>query len=289
MLYYNKNKSKKNHIIRIIVIVAVILLSSLSPQASNITSNIVSLITSPIAKATTVITNGLRSAVDYTFGTKPNRDMVNQLTLENQELQKKVNDLQLIVNQSPYLKQAYDFTKLQESINAKVIMYDNDNLYSQFKIDKGTINGVEDGDIVVTSYTDESENIIGALIGKVTRADMYSSNVSSILDESYNISFVHADTGINGIIDERSDDTLDGYLLSKTDIEIGQKIYTGGIGGRYPRGIYIGKVKEINETADKLTQLVSVESPIEFDKLYQVNVLKSDQIVDGVEEWKKDI
>lgn len=289
MLYYNKNKSKKNHIIRIIVIVAVILLSSLSPQASNITSNIVSLITSPIAKATTVITNGLRSAVDYTFGTKPNRDMVNQLTLENQELQKKVNDLQLIVNQSPYLKQAYDFTKLQESINAKVIMYDNDNLYSQFKIDKGTINGVEDGDIVVTSYTDESENIIGALIGKVTRADMYSSNVSSILDESYNISFVHADTGVNGIIDERSDDTLDGYLLSKTDIEIGQKIYTGGIGGRYPRGIYIGKVKEINETADKLTQLVSVESPIEFDKLYQVNVLKSDQIVDGVEEWKKDI
>lgn len=58
--------------------------------------------------------------------------------------------------------------------------------------------------------------------------------------------------------------------------------------GRYSRGIYIGEVRGVSETTDKLTQLIQVESPVEFSKLYEIYVIDSGQIMDEEVEWWKD-
>lgn len=284
MLYYNKKKSQKKHFIRIIVIIAIILFSSLSPQSTNISSKIVNFVSAPFAAATAFVTNAATNAVDAVIGTKQNRDLVNKLTIENQELQKKINDMNLVISQQDYLKEAYEFSQQHDAIEANVIITNNINYYNQFTIDKGSADNVKEGDIVLTSYTNDSDNVVGALVGKIVEVNRNSSIVSSILDEMYNISFVHAKSGITGIINDRSSGNIDGYMLEMTDVFIDDEIYTAGTSGRYPRGIYIGKVKQVSESADRLTKLVSIETPVDFSKLYEVYIVSGLEI--GDQEWK---
>ncbi|MFM1542133.1 rod shape-determining protein MreC [Helcococcus ovis] len=271
MLYYNEKKQNKKHVIRILILLIMIFLSIINPKTNNYLTGIFGLITKPFTVLTSVVTNGINDVIDFTFGSKPNRDMVNKLKAENEELKKQVNDLTFVVDNKEYLKQNYDFMRNANLMNAKVIMQDNDIFFSNFKINKGSLNGIKVGDIIVNAYNDSNSK--GALTGVVTSVGLNSSDVSSILNSKYNITFVDSKSDITGVIDERYDGYLYGYLLEKKNIKVGEKIYTSGTGGRYPRGVYIGDVVEVKESVDRLKKIVKIKSPINFSKMYNVYVL----------------
>ena len=271
MLYYNEKKQNKKHVIRILILLIIIFLSIINPNTNNYLTNAFGIITKPFTLVTSLITNGVNDVIDFTFGTKPNRDLVNKLKAENEELQKQVQDLSFVVENKEYLKQNYDFMRKANLLNAKVIMQDNDIFFNDFKINKGSLNGIKVGDIIVNAYNDSNSK--GALTGVVTSVGLNSSDVSSILNSKYNITFVDVKSEITGVINERFDGYLYGYLLEKKDIKVGEKIYTSGTGGRYPRGIYIGEVVEVTESTDRLKKVVKIKSPINFSKMYNVYVL----------------
>lgn len=271
MLYYNEKKQNKKHVIRILTLLIIIFLSIINPNTNNYLTNAFGIITKPFTLVTSLITNGVNDVIDFTFGTKPNRDLVNKLKAENEELQKQVQDLSFVVENKEYLKQNYDFMRKANLLNAKVIMQDNDIFFNDFKINKGSLNGIKVGDIIVNAYNDSNSK--GALTGVVTSVGLNSSDVSSILNSKYNITFVDVKSEITGVINERFDGYLYGYLLEKKDIKVGEKIYTSGTGGRYPRGIYIGEVVEVTESTDRLKKVVKIKSPINFSKMYNVYVL----------------
>lgn len=278
MLYYNKKKSKKNHYIRILSLFALIAISIISPRANAYTSKALNIVVTPFAKVTSFVNKSVNTVIDATFGSKPNREMVAQLTQKNQDLQKQVDELSFLVDQNDYLKLANEFYNNQTSTKANIILMDNKNAFDEMTIDKGSKDGVAIGDIVVSPFKDDQDNVVGALIGKVIDVGLLSSKVSTILDQKYNLSFVHSKTSETGIINLRESNILSGYMINKTDIKVGDSIYTSGIGGRYPRGLYIGKVAKVGESNDKLSQLVEVETPVKFSRLYEVYVLKADNI-----------
>ena len=278
MLYYNKKKSKKNHYIRILSLLALIAISIISPRANAYTSKALNIVVTPFAKVTSFVNKSVNTVIDATFGSKPNREMVAQLTQKNQDLQKQVDELSFLVDQNDYLKLANEFYNNQTSTKANIILMDNKNAFDEMTIDKGSKDGLAIGDIVVSPFKDDQDNVVGALIGKVIDVGLLSSKVSTILDQKYNLSFVHSKTSETGIINLRESNILSGYMINKTDIKVGDSIYTSGIGGRYPRGLYIGKVAKVGESNDKLSQLVEVETPVKFSRLYEVYVLKADNI-----------
>lgn len=278
MLYYNKKKSKKNHYIRILSLFALIAISIISPRANAYTSKALNIVVTPFAKVTSFVNKSVNTVIDATLGSKPNREMVAQLTQKNQDLQKQVDELSFLVDQNDYLKLANEFYNNQTSTKANIILMDNKNAFDEMTIDKGSKDGVAIGDIVVSPFKDDQDNVVGALIGKVIDVGLLSSKVSTILDQKYNLSFVHSKTSETGIINLRESNILSGYMINKTDIKVGDSIYTSGIGGRYPRGLYIGKVSKVGESNDKLSQLVEVETPVKFSRLYEVYVLKADNI-----------
>lgn len=279
MLYYRKKKSKKKHYITVLLLMLLIIISTFVPKANSFASRVVSFVTTPLSEVTAFVNNGISSIIDFSIGTKPNRDMVNKLTEENQTLKKELNDLRYIVSNEKYLKESYDFlSKNKNSIKANVIMLDNDEFFKQFIIDKGTKDGVKIGDIVLNSYTDSSNNVIGALVGKIISVEKGSAVVSSILDDKYNFTFEDLTTSTIGIINERLNGFLEGYLLEKIEIKNGEKIYTSGTGGKYPKGIYIGEVVSSSESFDRLRRHVKVKSPVEFSKIYEVFVMPNEEI-----------
>ena len=275
MLYYNKKKSKKNHYIRILSILVLIIISVISPRANAYTSKALNVVIMPFAKLTSFVNKSVNTVIDATFGSKPNRDMVAQLTEKNQALEKQVNELSFLVDQNDYLKQANEFYNNYSAIRANIILVDNKNVFDEITIDKGSMDGVVTGDIIVSPFKDDQDNVVGALIGKVTDVGLVSSKISTILDQKYNLSFVHSKTSETGIINAREYNILSGYMINKTDIETGDSIYTSGLGGRYPRALYIGKVSEVGESNDKLSQIIKVESPVKFSKLYEVYIMKN--------------
>ena len=278
MLYYNKKKSKKNHYIRILSILVLIIISVISPRANAYTSKALNIVISPFAKATSFVNKSVNSVIDATFGSKPNRDMVAKLTEKNQALEKQVNELSFSVDQNDYLKQANESYNNYSAIKANIILVDNKNVFDEITIDKGSMDGVVTGDIIVSPFKDDQDNVAGALIGKVTDVGLVSSKISTILDQKYNLSFVHSKTSETGIINARESNILSGYMINKSDIEAGDAIYTSGLGGRYPRALYIGKVSEVGESNDKLSQIIKVESPVKFSKLYEVYIIKGNNI-----------
>ena len=275
MLYYNKKKSKKNHYIRILSILVLIIISVISPRANAYTSKALNVVIMPFAKLTSFVNKSVNTVIDATFGSKPNRDMVAQLTEKNQALEKQVNELSFLVDQNDYLKQANEFYNNYSAIRANIILVDNKNVFDEITIDKGSMDGVVTGDIIVSPFKDDQDNVVGALIGKVTDVGLVSSKISTILDQKYNLSFVHSKTSETGIINAREYNILSGYMINKADIKTGDSIYTSGLGGRYPRALYIGKVSEVGESNDKLSQIIKVESPVKFSKLYEVYIMKN--------------
>ncbi|MGY3776888.1 rod shape-determining protein MreC [Helcococcus sueciensis] len=276
MLYYNKNRVNKKHIIRVLVLFSLILLTSINPDASRIGSRVYSFITKPITLLTTKVSKVTTDAIDAVIGTKPNRDMVNKLTKENEELKSKVNNLEFVLNNQEYLKQSIKFKELTNTLNANLIMIDNDSKFSQFMIDKGSLNGVNIGDEIISSYGSNETNTLGSLVGRVIEVNETTSVISSIYDDKYNITFEHGKSNTIGVIRNRNNGYLEGYMLNKADIKVGDSVYTSGTGGLYQRGLYLGKITEVKMSQDGLNQLVTILSPVNFAKLYEVFVLRGD-------------
>lgn len=276
MLYYNKNRVNKKHIIRVILLFVLILLTSINPDASKIGSRIYSFITKPVTLLTTKVSKVATDAIDAVIGTKPNRDMVNKLTKENEELKAKVNNLEFVVNNQKYLKEAVKFKDLTNALDAKLIMFDNDSRFSQFMIDKGSLSGVRVGDEIVSSYGMNDKNTLGSLVGRVIEVNDNTAIVSSIYDDKFNINFEHDKSNTIGVIRNRDDGELEAYMLETADIKLGDSVYTSGTGGLYQRGLYIGKIIKVKMSEDSLNQLVTIESPVNFAKLYEVFVLRGD-------------
>ncbi|MBM6876478.1 rod shape-determining protein MreC, partial [Fusobacterium mortiferum] len=56
-------------------------------------------------------------------------------------------------------------------------------------------------------------------------------------------------------------------------IEIGEKIYTSGISEIYPKGLYIGKVSEIDEDNGELFRSIKVKNDIDILNMMEVLIL----------------
>lgn len=273
MLYYNKSKTNKKHILRIILLVALIILTTVNPNASRFTSKVYNFVTKPVTYVATFVSKGVTNSIDAIFGTRPNREMVELLAKENNELKAKINNLEFVVNSKDYLKDSLEFQQKNDYISANLIMIENDSKFSNFMIDKGESSGIKVGDEVVSSYGTDENNTLGTLVGRVIEVNANTSMVSSIFDEKYNITFEHSKTNTIGIIINRNNGLLEAYMLDKTEINNGDLVYTSGTGGLYDRGIYIGKIHDVNMSEDGLNQLVKIESPVNFSKLYEVFVI----------------
>ena len=62
-------------------------------------------------------------------------------------------------------------------------------------------------------------------------------------------------------------------IPTDADLVIGDTIETSGMGGIYPKGILIGKIKEVIETKNITGRYAIVETSVDFSKLETVLVI----------------
>lgn len=177
-----------------------------------------------------------------------------QLEEENMELKK-----MLELNSEKY-----------QFIHATVISRDLD-WYQEITINKGEKDGIQLDMAVISNQ---------GLIGRVSKT-AYSSSVVKLLTASSDdmkiaVDIQSGEEKIHGIIDDylEEEDVIQVNNISKNkEIKLDDKVYTNGLGGIYPSGIYVGKVVDIAYDSLGLNKIVKVKPDSSYDILRYVTVI----------------
>lgn len=151
--------------------------------------------------------------------------------------------------------------------SAEVIMRSPDRWYQQVTINRGKKNGIKPNMAVITDQ---------GLVGKVKSVAQFTSIVELLTDtnrRNFVSAEVQGDQRIFGVI-EGYDSEGEALFFRKIPIdaplEEGQTVITSGLGGIYPRGLFIGVVSEVIPDQSGLTQSALIKSAA---NLYQLDYL----------------
>ena len=192
-------------------------------------------------------------------------DRIDSIEAENIELRRQLETLKEELNIN-YTLSDYEY------LNATVVSRNVGYWHNKITINKGTYNGVEKDMVVISSK---------GLIGKVIKTSTFTSDVRLITtsDTSNKIS-VHISNGDNnlyGLINsyDYNKNVLELEGISNTkDVNIGDYVYTSGLGGVFPTGILIGIVEEITTDSYDLAKIIKVKPSADFNDINYVSILK---------------
>ena len=192
-------------------------------------------------------------------------DRITSIETENIELRRQLDKLK------EELDIDYSLTDY-EYLNASVISRNVGYWYNTITIDKGTYNGVEKDMIVINGK---------GLIGKIIRTTTFTSDVRLITTSDTNnkisVMISNGDYSLYGLINsyDYNDNLLEVEGISNTkDVNIGDFIYTSGLGGVFPSGRLIGQVSAITTDSYDLAKIIKVTPSVDFTDINYVSILK---------------
>lgn len=192
-------------------------------------------------------------------------DRVTSIESENIELRRQLEELK------EELDIDYSLTDY-EYLNATVISRNVGYWYNTITIDKGLYNGVEKDMVVINGK---------GLIGRVIRITTFTSDVRLITTSDTNnkisVRISNGDYNLYGLINSYNynDNLLEVEGISNTkDVNVGDYVYTSGLGGIFPSGILIGAVSEITTDSYDLAKIIKVTPSADFTDINYVSILK---------------
>jgi rod shape-determining protein MreC len=190
----------------------------------------------PLEAQMTSLTSSL-DRVTAIFGDIASLRAANQkLTSENQDLKRRLAELQAAAYDNKELRLALDFQRSfgHRTVVAAVIGRGPDAFSRTLQIDRGTADGVELGMIVVSG---------AGLVGRVRETGLHGAIVQTLADPQSRANVFLSGSGLQGTIVggpaklQMQIEHRIGAVASK-----GEWAITSGVGGGYPRGLVVGDV-----------------------------------------------
>lgn len=153
-----------------------------------------------------------------------------------------------------------------EGIVAEVFSISNQVQSRTIIINKGLGLGVKQGAAVVKNNN---------LIGQVINVNLNTSKVLLLNDLLSSVDALSSESRVRGIISGNDNGSLElKFVLSDVKLVIGERILTSGLDGVFPKGIFIGVVKQISFDENlSMFQKIEVEPNVDFRNLETVFVL----------------
>ena len=235
---------------KILVAVAVFLVGIMAYAGANgrltaAPQELLSVVLTPVQKVTAALSGGIGSVWEKYARIDEVMDQNAQLEAENAELRQQMVDYDRIKAENEAYKalaNIQDTNSEASYVSGFVIGRDPLDEFGGFTLDKGTADGVELNDTIISDK--------GYLIGTVAEVDTTSCKVLTILHPSFNAAGVVSRTRENGIINGSADYAGDG-LCTLTDLErssetrAGDQVITTGLGGVFPPDLLVGTVQQV--------------------------------------------
>ena len=225
------------------------------------------IVTYPFSYITTKIReyNKLKDVNEENDILETSLDRIDAIETENVELRRQIDALKSELNIDYTLT---DYEYLNATVTSRSVGY----WYNTITINKGSYNGIKKDMVVINGK---------GLIGRVIKTSTFTSDVRLITtSETNNKISVHISNGDNnlyGLINnyDYSKNLLEVEGISNTkDVDIGDFVYTSGLGGIFPSGILIGSVSEITTDSYDLAKIIKVKPSADFSNINYVSVLK---------------
>jgi rod shape-determining protein MreC len=131
-------------------------------------------------------------------------------------------------------------------------------------IDRGSFAGVEHQQAVLAP---------DGAVGRVIKVFPRSSLVLLVTDRSSGIDALVQRTRDRGVVQGRGGSGCElKYLDRSAEVEVGDYVVTSGMGGRFPKGVWIGQVSGVNRGGE-LFQSVDVRPTAGLERLEEVWVV----------------
>ena len=259
-------------IITIIILIILVFISNLNITSFSHIGNAINNIIMPLQSGITHLKNKI-SKNDAFFVTMDNLKAENEkLKQRNIQLEEDLRELETIQAENKTLKEYLNISEQYngyETVPAYIINKDISNYSEIFVINAGSKSGISENMTVIAAE---------GLVGHVISVTENTAKIQTLVDTS-NVVSATLDNSKDNVICRG---TLDGnelkatYVSPDTVLTEGEKLYTSGMGGIYPKGIYVGEIKKINDTKNITNRSFIVEAGVDFKNLETVLVIIND-------------
>ena len=170
-------------------------------------------------------------------------------------------------------------------LSARVVGVSLGDLHEYFFLAKGAADGVRE-DMVITS----SEGIAGVVdqvYRHYSRFMLVSASQSRI-----GVKVLRRESRAVGVLTGKGVDRAllqAEYFSRDDDIQVGDMLVTSGIGGKYPSGLYVGKVREVETDVTGLQKLARIEPAANLNHLDRVFVVLREDVRRQIENEIKEV
>ncbi len=193
-----------------------------------------------------------------------------------EHVQSKKEELEYELEQMKKILELNNLLSKESYLNATVINRNLGLWYNTITIDKGSKNGVKVDMPVIISE---------GLIGKVIKTSNFNSTVKLLTSDDINnkisVKIKNGDNYIMGLLTnydvEKNVFIVEG-IDQNLEIQPNSLVTTTGLGGYFPSGIIVGKVKMVNTDHFDLSKIVEVESFVDFNQISFVTILKKEEV-----------
>lgn len=275
--FFKRNKGRVIVVGITITLVMIISITETERKKVTLLERTIGNILTPIQEPLTMISNKVS---DKTYSLKK----ASEIKKENEELNKEITRLkdkvrkqEKIISNKEFLRKEYELIEntKYDLISADIIGKDPGNWFEKFTINKGKKDGIKKNDIIVEASEVEKDVIVEALVGRAIDVGDNWSKVTSITDISNSVSFTISRTQESGISKGNLKGKMTGQLFDmKSSVIKGDKVFSSGLGGVFPKDLYIGEVSKVIKKSDNLLLDIEITPAVDFNKLQNVFVLR---------------
>jgi rod shape-determining protein MreC len=271
----------KVFVISLVIVLLFVLAALTAGEDSklNAVRNILSVPLNPLQKGINAVGDKIKDTVNFFKDAKTAIDENIELEKKLQEAQRELEKVHMVEKENENLKRLLSFKEqfTQEMVGCNVISKDSGNWFEIFTIDRGSKDGIAVNDPVINS---------NGLIGRVSRVDLLSSKVVSIIDTESSVSARLSKSRDLVILKGDAQLRMEGlcrldYIPPGIQVSVGEKVETSGMSSLYPKGIIIGEVIQIIKNEGQYDYYAIVKPAVDFQRLEEVAVIKLTREGDG--------
>lgn len=248
-------------------------------DSTGMLDNAVGIVRDPLAAVSAITSARTDTTLDLLSGPRDiqtARAEIERLQAENEALARENEVLSEYQNKYQTLEQLFNRareTPTYRRITADVIAFDTNPALRSLMIDKGHADGVTVGQPV--------EGPRG-LVGQVYRVSNDAAQVALITETASAIPVRLGTSRATGILrggGRGNPPTIDWVDLS-TPIEVGELVFTSGLGGKFPPELVVGRVINVERNEADLFQRATVQPATDFNSLETLFVVTDFQQID---------
>lgn len=277
--YLSRHGIKLAVIVAVLAIIVIISAATRDGRAGVVQDAQGSLST-PARTAASAIVGWLEDIYGYLYEYDSLQEEVNTLRSQLAEAREEARGYEELEQENKRLYALLELSeKRQEFVYeaCRIVSWDSSNYTSAFTVSKGSNDGIELGDSVITEY--------GALVGQVCELGSNWATIRTIVDVEMDVGALVGSNSYAGVVTGEFSLMKQGltrisYLSSGANVFVDDEVLTSGSGGSFPAGLVIGTVTTVMTEAGGQNTYGIIEPACDINSLTQVFVIKDFTIVE---------